>query len=208
MQAIRVFFNNSHLLIANAAPKGADQLYSTLIEGDNAVFGFRMLPQVLFEKEEGNILVVTPHVEQTLESIFEYADGIVAAGGLVSNEKDELLVIFRRGFWDLPKGKVDKGERILHAALREVEEETGVKAFNTDENAIITYHTYVLKGKNCIKEAHWYRMRSAVSTTQLTPQTEEDIMAVIWASRQKLEELRSGFYPLIQELLITAGWLK
>ena len=127
MNNIKIFFNNNHLLITDSVPADFDS-YPRRIESEDDVFAFRMKPAELFNAEyHDNILVVTPFLEETLESIFDYSKGIVAAGGIVKNEEGKTLIIFRRGFWDLPKGKVEKGEKIINAAQREVEEETGVK---------------------------------------------------------------------------------
>ncbi|MBV9986191.1 MAG: NUDIX domain-containing protein, partial [Chitinophagaceae bacterium] len=101
---------------------------------------------------------------------------IVAAGGLVQNENGELLMIYRRGKWDLPKGKLDKGESIEACALREVTEETGVRNLQLGALIDIGYHEYFDKylQQEVIKETHWFRM-SATGTQHLVPQTEEDI---------------------------------
>lgn len=103
---------------------------------------------------------------------------VPAAGGLVKNQKDECLFIFRRGYWDLPKGKVDKGESIPEAALREVIEETGLTGVELERELTTTWHTYRLKGKRILKPTHWFLMRS--STTELQLQYEEDIEKAEW----------------------------
>ena len=199
MQAIKVFFNTSYLLISDVAPSNLKS-FKEVYADEQAVFSFRVLPQALFEVQEGNILLVTPYIEETLESIFDYANGIIAAGGLVQNEKNETLIIHRRGFWDLPKGKVEKGEKIQNAAQREVEEETGVFISAIQEEPIRTYHSYVLKGQNCIKETYWYRMQ-AKPTKDLKPQTAEGIDEVRWATDAEMKRLKPLFYPLIVDLL-------
>ena len=81
---------------------------------------------------------------------------IIAAGGLVINENDELLMIFRRGKWDLPKGKLDKGESIADCALREVMEETGLQQVKIEKPLGITYHEYFDKRlrNDVIKETY------------------------------------------------------
>ena len=104
---------------------------------------------------------------------------IEAAGGLVFNDQQEILAIYRRGSWDLPKGKIDKGESIEQAAVREVEEETGIQNIQLGDHLIDTYHTYRLKnGKRVLKKTYWYIMHT--SDTKLTPQAEEDIEKAIW----------------------------
>lgn len=103
---------------------------------------------------------------------------IEAAGGVVFNGKKEVLVIFRRDFWDLPKGKIDKGESPQQAAVREVQEETGLRNVILGAHIIDTYHTYVLKDKRILKKTYWYEMKT--TDLQLTPQTEEDIEQAEW----------------------------
>lgn len=127
---------------------------------------------------------------------------ILAAGGLVYNEKDELLMIFRRGKWDLPKGKLDDGETIEDCAVREVMEETGLKTIIRGNLIGITYHQYFdqwLK-EEVIKETHWYRME-APGNQQLIPQTEEDIEIIKWVSEKELDEYLQNSYDNIVEVV-------
>ena len=202
MNNIKVFFNNNHLLITDSLPADFDS-YPRRIEKEEDVFTFRMEPVELFDENyHDNILIVTPLIEETLESIFDYSKGIVAAGGIVKNEEGKTLIIFRRGYWDLPKGKVEKGEKIINAARREVEEETGVQIESLSEEAILTYHCYRLKGKDCIKETHWYHMQARPGQGTLSPQTEEDIEQALWATDAEIKAIGDKFYPLIWGLLV------
>lgn len=127
---------------------------------------------------------------------------IIAAGGLVYNEKDELLMIFRRGKWDLPKGKLDDGETIEDCAIREVMEETGLTTVIRGYLIGITYHQYFdqwLK-EEVIKESHWYRME-APGNQKLIPQTEEDIEIIKWVSEKELDEYLENSYDNIVEIV-------
>jgi len=99
---------------------------------------------------------------------------IRAGGGLVENEKGEVLFMFRRGKWDLPKGKLDPGETLESCALREVKEETGVSQLELIQFLLVTEHEYEERGLFILKETHWYRMKTT-SHESLIPQTEEDI---------------------------------
>lgn len=104
---------------------------------------------------------------------------IEAAGGIVKNEDDEILFIFRRGFWDLPKGKIESNETKKQAALREVEEETGVEGLILIKKIVKSYHVYKLKsGKRALKKSHWYLMNA--KKQELIPQEEEDIVKAEW----------------------------
>jgi 8-oxo-dGTP pyrophosphatase MutT (NUDIX family) len=197
---IKVYFDSYHLLIAAHISDIEKKSYQLIISDEEMVFDFRLNPAHLFNGFKGNIAVITNLEEETLESIFDYADGIVAAGGIVENGKKEVLSIFRRGFWDLPKGKVEKGEKIIDAAQREVLEETGINIKITNENAHITYHCYVMGNINYIKETHWFDMQE-VGSNLLTPQTEEDITALKWMNKTEFESKSNLFYPLIASIL-------
>lgn len=127
---------------------------------------------------------------------------IIAAGGLVFNEHSELLMIFRRGKWDLPKGKLDDGETLEACAIREVMEETGV---NNLELGILlgkTYHQYFDKwvGEEVIKETWWYEMNTTVNQ-KLIPQTSEDIEAIEWANTAKVKLNLQNSYSNIVEII-------
>ncbi|MDP4253925.1 MAG: NUDIX domain-containing protein, partial [Bacteroidota bacterium] len=99
---------------------------------------------------------------------------VKAAGGLVRNEKDEILFMMRRGKWDLPKGKLDKGESLEQCALREVTEETGLGQARLEKFLLVTYHTYDESGKHFLKETTWYSMYAS-GDQAMKPQLEEQI---------------------------------
>lgn len=125
---------------------------------------------------------------------------IIAAGGIVSNEQDEILLQFRRGKWDLPKGKLDKGETIEQCAVREVEEETGLRSIELGELVGITFHKYTEKGIDIEKETFWYAMK--VSGKQdLVPQIEEDILELKWVKERELRGYLLNTYDNIIEII-------
>lgn len=130
------------------------------------------------------------------------ATKVVAAGGLVWNDDDELLMIFRRGKWDLPKGKLDEGETIERCALREVQEETGIREIVLGKLIGITHHRYFDKwhNSNVIKETHWYHMK-VKGDPVLTPQTEEDILDIKWVNKTELPAYLQETYPNIIEIV-------
>ncbi len=137
---------------------------------------------------------------QLKKAFFKHFLLIKAGGGIVKNSKGELLMIFRRGKWDLPKGKLDEGETIEECAIREVQEETGLKELKMQELKGISYHAYEEFGKYILKESHWYEMK-AKGNEKPVPQTEEDITEIVWAKREKLPEYISNTFPAIERLL-------
>lgn len=125
---------------------------------------------------------------------------VKAGGGAVWNENQQLLFIHRRGKWDLPKGKLDKGETIERCAIREVEEETGLHHPEIKRPLLTTFHTYRESGKHILKESYWFEM--AVSGNQLTiPQTEEDIHAIEWLGRAEWGKILENTFPSIRDVL-------
>ena len=139
--------------------------------------------------------------EATFKAYAAVHKNIDAAGGIVV-QGDKLLFIKRFGKWDLPKGKLEKGEQTEAAALREVEEECGVNELQLQKYIATTYHTYAYQGGRALKSSHWYEMHTSFSGT-LLPQLEEGITEVCWISRAALEEVFDNTYASISALLNT-----
>lgn len=127
---------------------------------------------------------------------------IEAAGGVVYNDKDQILVIYRRENWDLPKGKLDEGETAEKAAIREVQEETGLGQVSTEKHIVNTYHTYSEKGKRILKRTHWYKMKTVEN--KLTPQASEDIEKAEWVDMTEFLEAKPKTYGSILDVLEAA----
>ncbi len=123
-----------------------------------------------------------------------------AAGGCVTDEQGRLLAILRLGVWDLPKGKVDKGEGIEEAAVREVKEECGLERVERVRHLCDTWHTYERKGAQHLKRTQWFLMR-AESTQRLVAQSEEDIVEVRWLGAEDLTMMRANTYPSLQGVI-------
>ncbi len=127
---------------------------------------------------------------------------ILAGGGVVTNEHGDLLMIFRRGKWDLPKGKLDKDETIEACAIREVTEETGVQNLTLGKLVVVTQHAYfdVYQKREVIKESHWYRM-TVSGVPALVPQMEEDITAIEWTKPSNILSRLQESYETIKTVL-------
>ena len=130
---------------------------------------------------------------------------IIAAGGLVFNSQQELLMIFRKGKWDLPKGKLDEGETIEECAVREIKEETGLTTVELGKGLGITVHNYTENGEKIEKETHWFRM-VAPGVQPLIPQAEEDITAIEWINKKKLAPCLQNTYTNIAAIIARSGW--
>ena len=138
------------------------------------------------------------HDEQDWTLFVEEFTLIHAAGGIVSNENNEILMIFRYGCWDFPKGKVEKGEDWETAAVREVEEETGLQGITLQNPLPNTYHTYLLHDTPILKITHWYAMQAVAQS--LVPQTEEDISQAVWVARSEVSDRLSDSYLSLKGL--------
>lgn len=124
-----------------------------------------------------------------------------AAGGLVQNTKTGLyLLIFRRGFWDLPKGKAEPKETNKEMAIREVKEETGLKNVEIVGKIGVTYHTYRYKtNRRVLKKTHWFLMQTPDKT--VLPQKSEDIEKVEWVNIKDFLLKKLKIYRNIKFLL-------
>ena len=127
---------------------------------------------------------------------------IIAAGGIVVNPNQEMLWIFRRGFWDLPKGKLDPNETIEACALREVMEETGISHLVLGKLILTTIHQYHDKylNKEVEKTTYWYAMTTD-TLQDGKPQTEEDIEAIAWVKKADLAPYLAKTYDAIKQVM-------
>jgi len=125
---------------------------------------------------------------------------IEAAGGLVFNNDGDILMIFRNGKWDLPKGKLEIGESVEECAIREVEEECGILDLIIENKIKDTYHTYVLEGENILKKTYWYKMKTDYSA-KLVPQIEEGITKASWVDKDQISKKLKNSYGNISDVL-------
>ena len=139
---------------------------------------FRFIDQCEKSDRFKEIWVCYNDVEKLFQDFNSLYKRIDAAGGIVESEHEKILLIFRRGMWDLPKGKIEKNESIEDAAVREVEEETGITVYDSIDRLIDTFHTYKLKDKRILKKTYWFLMK--YKSGNLVPQTEEKIDQLIW----------------------------
>jgi len=156
------------------------------------------------EKTHAYTHIVVHHADASacfddFKSLYKKID---AAGGLVfkSPKKKKILLIHRRGYYDLPKGKVDPGENNKAAALREVEEETGLKKIKLGKKIMITYHTYRDRdNKRILKRTHWFKMTT--KQKKLVPQLEEDIKMAFWIKPKKFLSVQRQVYGNILDVI-------
>jgi ADP-ribose pyrophosphatase YjhB (NUDIX family) len=134
--------------------------------------------------------------------VFNGYQFIEAAGGLVQR-KNKFLFIKRNGVWDIPKGKLEKGEKVKQAAIREIVEECNVNPPKIKEHLIDTYHTYKMNGKKCLKKTYWFWMEANKKDKKLKPQKEEGITKVKYLKTSKFDKVKSNTYQSIIEVIDT-----
>jgi len=140
------------------------------------------------------------NLEELLQKVKKcFKKHIIAAGGIVKNSNNDILFIYRNGFWDLPKGKVELNEDIANTAVREVMEETGMVNATLGKTLKTTFHTYKEANYLVLKETRWYEMFS--DDTALTPQIEEGITDLKWVPQAMLQYYIDRSYPNIKVLL-------
>lgn len=194
----RIYINRAVVIIAESSAQRPEEGCQKLqLEELN----FRQLAQdLLRENRPVKYIIEAGQPDLVLKKLAASVRTIEAAGGLVKNEKGEYLFIFRRGKWDLPKGKVDEGENVEQAAQREVEEECGIRVNHAGPLLGITYHMYEIQGSLILKSTTWYAME-VVGRHVLVPQIEEDITEVRWLPTSGLKLVRQNTYPLICEVI-------
>lgn len=179
-----------------------EMLFDNIVKTEEELNALLQCSSTLFDEASSlRILISVKEANEVLNDFKSKLKLIYAGGGIVFNAENQLLLIKRKGFWDLPKGKAEPGEKIRTTAIREVEEETGVHIETAGEQAVITYHCYKMKGECCLKETHWFEMAITAAEQNLSPQTEEDIEQAIWVEVSDLPAFKDEMFPMIWSIL-------
>lgn len=187
----KVFVNDSPIIITSSQKK----------ENNFPVYILAniVLEEVIHKlrnKKNKGINLYTPDLEKGWKFFLSKIDVVSAAGGLVLNDKDEFLFIYRGGKWDLPKGRIEKGESIEETAIREVEEECGIFNLQLVKPLLTTYHIYFQK-ENKLKETYWFLMHSNYDK-ELVPQLEEGITKVVFKNKEQVAKALKNTYKNIE----------
>lgn len=190
----RTVFFGDDLSRAFAKHKGLFYKYNNFIELHELVALFDNLTQIK------NLYVLHENILSVFEEFKACFTVLEAGGGVVLNDRGEFLMILRNGTWDLPKGKLEKGEDFQAAALREVVEETGLSGLEVIEPLVSTYHTYHLKEKHILKKTKWFEMRYSGSAEPLL-QGREGITEFHWVKPGHTGFVRENSYASVLDVL-------
>lgn len=201
----RVYVHNKPLFLSSSVTKEIEdylQRADTLFLDELNPAGIKTMLQQLQKDSIYAGVYLHSDADELLNAFKAQLTVIQAAGGLVfTNGADkQVLLIFRRGKWDLPKGKLDSGEDLETCAIREVEEETGLKGASILQPLSLTYHTYHEGGVHILKESHWFLMKAS-SAVPLTPQTEEDIEECKWIALAKLKNYTAHMHASLVDVV-------
>ncbi|MDX1364373.1 NUDIX hydrolase [Arenibacter latericius] len=190
----KVFVNESPLILTNKLSDATNNKYFLLNTSS-----INEAISALASKKLDEAFIYHPNKEEILKKFSKKIPLVVAAGGVVTNKEGKVLFIYREGKWDLPKGKLDKGETIEECALREVEEETGVKGLKIENFLKTTYHIFKRNGGYKLKQVHWYAMRTNYKG-DLKGQASEGIKKVKWKGPEKIKKALENSYANIRIL--------
>ena len=190
----KVFVNDKPLFLTNEIVKETDfQLF--LLESVD----IKKLIIKIFNNKIQKCYLYYPDEQLILKKLKEKIPVQKAGGGLVYNNKGEVLFILRDGKWDLPKGGKNKGEKMHDTAMREIEEETGVGKLIITKKLQKTYHIFKRNGRFKLKITHWFEMKTDYDG-ELVGQIEEGIEKVAWLNPEQIKEALKNSYENIKLL--------
>jgi len=186
----KVFVNEAPLILTNKLSDTVNNKYFLL----NSTAISEAI-EALSKNKLAEAYIYHPNKEEILKKFTNKIPLVVAAGGVVANKKGKVLFIYRNDKWDLPKGKLDKGETIEECA----EEETGVKGLEIENFLRTTYHVFKRNGVHKLKEVHWFAMKTSYKG-KLKGQKEEGIEKVKWKGPKKIAKALENSYINIKIL--------
>ena len=200
---LKIYFDDKPLFLCN----DVEASLQPYVHHDDAVFidelNLHTIKSMIHEMQDPSVhagVFFHKDLEELKTAFFKKFTIVKAGGGFVTNENNEVLMMFRRGKWDLPKGKLDKKETIEECAIRETGEETGLRNIELIAPLITTYHTYHEGTRSILKETTWFRMKIS-GEQKLIPQTTEQISKLEWVNKKDLEKYMKNSFPSVIDVL-------
>ena len=167
---------------------------------DAQTFDLKIIYTWVLAHKSSLFYVLCTDAKAYMKAITKSLTLIEAAGGVVKNRDGKYLFIYRNDKWDLPKGKIEKGEKTKVAAVREVEEECGITVSQLGDKICKTYHVYISREEVVLKKTHWYKMKYR-GNEKLKPQKEEGITDVRWFKKNDMDTIVANTFPSIMDVL-------
>lgn len=187
------WYENKSIIFAAAPPEDGSPYVSEA--------GTSLCPAKLLQKFDNSnkLYVISDDPGQAFRRFCSEMETVEAAGGIIERADGTVLMMFRRGWWDLPKGHVEKNETHEATALREATEETGLHDMHIVRPLLSTWHFYQMHGHWEMKRTWWYLM-SYTGFEQPIPQTEEGITEIRWCNHAERKLLAAGTFGTIREV--------
>ena len=200
----KVFFNDRIVFIGSTFKKSLSD--NDILCNTESTDDVKKYWNIFLNSErKGDLFYFTDEEDNVFDIFCSLFKIISAAGGIVINERKELLCIYRFDKWDLPKGKVEIGEKIEDAAIREVEEECGIHEIRILNKNCVTYHIYENPrrlGQWILKPTHWFNMEYS-GNEKLIPQIKEGIVSAEWISINNIDKILSNTWESLKSLIVS-----
>jgi 8-oxo-dGTP pyrophosphatase MutT (NUDIX family) len=196
----KVFFNDRRIFLDDTLPDMTKVGKDYVCAFENITDLKPQVRQFLDPQKKGDLYIFHDDQDSLFRTFSQCFINVSAGGGVLKNSKGKLLVIFRRGKWDLPKGKAEEGETIEQTALREVEEECGLEGIELRGFIESTYHIYNGPEGHILKKTNWYSMFYPGQKDPV-PATGEDISEVRWIDAAEAEKIYPDTFPTLVELI-------
>lgn len=202
MQMYKVFFNQKPIILTTSFEVQSQEFPLFFIKFTTK----KNIILALKSKKVEGLYLYHPKEEKLWALFFELFKVVEASGGLVQNTSTgKFLFIYRNKKWDLPKGRIEDEESVRTAAIREVEEETGVEDLQITEVLPESFHIFQRNGKYKLKKTYWYAM-STPFEGKLIPQLNEGIEKAVWVEKEEIPALFENAYENIKLIWGKSGF--
>jgi len=195
----KVFYNDKAIIILDRSENLPENVSVENVESEHEMH--RFLDEYFRANKMHDVVLSGNTISKLFHYFASWFDYIEAAGGLVKNRVGKCLFIKRWGIWDLPKGKIEKNESYENAAIREVEEETGVGGLKIEGKLPDTYHVYQTDKQFVLKRTCWFLMLTEDGST-LKPQQDEGITEVVWFNNEQGRKALSASFRSLRETMM------
>ena len=188
----KVFLNDKPLILTTSIVENTDSTPLIHSKFSNA----SIIIKALKSNKTKSVYYYNSNSEKLMKHLQKNFPVVEAAGGMVKNDTNQFLLIYRNGKWDLPKGHLGKKEMIVDGAIREVIEETGAHGLESKSILPTTYHIYKKNGQYSLKKTYWFLMSTSFKGN-LNPQIHENIEKAVWKNKSEIKNLMRNMYSNI-----------